>query len=62
MTQDEDKQSIDLDTLDALIEAGKDCEEALLRKQLRLRRFLLNVAVYRHTVEKYGEAVWRRVV
>jgi hypothetical protein len=58
----QDKQTIDLESLDELIESGKAYEEALLQTQLRLRRFLLNAAVYRQAIEKYGEAVWRRAV
>ena len=53
---------VDLDLLDELMEAGKNCERELARRQLRLRRFLLNLAVYRHAVEKFGEAVWRDAV
>ena len=58
----QDKQTIDLESLDELIESGKECEEALLQMQLRLRRFLLNAAVYRQALVRCGEAVWRRAV
>jgi len=56
---DDEEPVADLDFLDELMEAGRAYERELARKQLRLRRFMLNLIVYRDAVEKFGEAIWR---
>jgi len=49
----------DLDSLDACLEAALDYERELFRKQLRLRRFILNLIANRDAWEDLGKAVWR---
>jgi len=51
-----------VDKLDALIEASKDCERAIARRQLMQRRMTLNLIVYRDNLLELGKAVWKGAV
>jgi len=55
----QDRHIVDLDTLDACIDAGLVYERELFRKQLRLRKTILNLIAYRDSLQDLGKAVWR---
>lgn len=47
------------EVLDELIEASRDCERHIARRQLMQRRLTLNLIIYRDQLEEFGRAVWR---
>ena len=55
----QDRQIVDLDTLDACIDAGLVYERELFRKQLRLRKFILNAIAYRDAAQDLSVALWK---
>jgi len=49
------RHTVDLEILDDCIEAGWAWERELIRKQLRLRTFLLNAMAYREALAAIGQ-------
>ena len=55
----QDRHVVDLDTLDACIDAGLVYERELFRKQLRLRKTILNLIAYRDAAQDLGVTLWK---
>ncbi|MGH6865570.1 MAG: hypothetical protein ACREDO_05240 [Methyloceanibacter sp.] len=53
---------VSIEDLNDCIEAAWAYERELARKQLRLRKFTLDLVVYRDALRDFGKAVWRGAV
>jgi hypothetical protein len=58
-SQEHQADFVGLDTVSECLDAAVAYERELYRRQLRLRKFILNLAAYRDALKAFGKAVWR---